>query len=85
MVLISVGGGTSGVGGSIAIASGRSTVHTGGAVSLSSGEGTATYSNGDIYDGMFLSGKRQGTGTMRYASGEKESGTWDNGALTPAE
>ncbi|MEO0922346.1 MAG: 2-isopropylmalate synthase, partial [Pseudomonadota bacterium] len=46
-----------------------------------SGVGTATYTNGDIYEGNFLKGKRQGKGTMRYASGEEASGRWEDGAL----
>ena len=46
-----------------------------------SGTGTATYVNGDVYEGTFRAGKRQGDGTMRYASGEEASGDWDNGAL----
>ena len=51
----------------------------------------ATYTNGDVYEGTFLKGKRQGTGTMRYATGEEASGTWNDGALaeqtdaTPAD
>jgi hypothetical protein len=36
----------------------------------------------DVYEGQFVDGRRQGEGTMRYATGEEESGTWVNGALT---
>ncbi|MGR3528660.1 MAG: 2-isopropylmalate synthase, partial [Sulfitobacter sp.] len=45
------------------------------------GKGIATYSNSDVYEGMFQSGKRHGTGTMRYGSGEAVTGEWVNGAL----
>ena len=45
---------------------------------------TKQYEDGGIYEGTFKAGKRQGTGTMRYASGEEASGDWDNGALTDA-
>ncbi|MEO0866321.1 MAG: 2-isopropylmalate synthase, partial [Pseudomonadota bacterium] len=45
------------------------------------GMGIATYANGDIYEGTFKNGKRQGSGTMRYATGEEASGEWDSGAL----
>jgi len=41
----------------------------------------ATYGNGDVYEGTFLAGKRQGEGTMRYAGGEEKSGTWEDGVL----
>ena len=39
----------------------------------------------DIYEGQFVDGRRQGEGTMRYATGEEESGEWINGALTQEE
>jgi hypothetical protein len=41
----------------------------------------ATYANGDIYEGTFQRGKRQGQGTIRFANGNTASGEWDNGAL----
>ncbi len=44
------------------------------------GVGIATYANGDVYEGMFQNGRRQGEGTMRYATGETESGEWRDGA-----
>ena len=47
--------------------------------------GTATYANGDVYKGSFTNGRRQGEGTMRYATGRFASGTWENGVLQPAE
>ena len=40
--------------------------------------------NFDVYEGEFVTGKRQGEGTIRYASGEVSSGTWENGALVQA-
>jgi len=46
--------------------------------------GTATYANGDIYEGMFSAGTRQGSGTMRYTTGEEVAGDWDDGALATA-
>jgi hypothetical protein len=45
------------------------------------GMGVATYANGDVYEGMFVRGKRQGNGKIRYATGEERTGDWDNGAL----
>ena len=42
------------------------------------GYGTATYENGDIYEGDFIDGKRQGTGIYRYAkTGHRYEGGWD--------
>ena len=35
------------------------------------GKGTATYPNGDIYDGEFVEGVRQGKGKYTYGTGEK--------------
>ena len=46
-----------------------------------SGVGVATYANGDVYEGMFSNGKRQGEGTMRYATGKKVQGEWQDGEL----
>ena len=48
------------------------------------GTGIATYPNGDVYEGNFTAGKRQGQGTMRYATGEVATGTWTDGALKEA-
>ena len=49
------------------------------------GTGTATYANGDVYEGEFAAGKRQGEGVLRYAAGEVAEGVWENGILkTPA-
>ena len=59
-----------------------------------SGQGVARYANGDVYDGSFVRGRRQGPGTMRYANGQEASGDWADGAIltrdipateTPAE
>ena len=42
------------------------------------GYGTATYENGDIYEGDFIDGKRLGTGIYRYAkTGHRYEGGWD--------
>jgi hypothetical protein len=39
------------------------------------GRGTATYPNGDIYEGSFQDGMRHGEGTYKYISqGKKEEG-----------
>ena len=38
--------------------------------------------DGTVYEGEFRNGRRQGVGTMRYASGETETGQWQDGALT---
>ena len=38
--------------------------------------------NGDVYEGTFVAGKRQGQGTMRYATGEVAEGNWSDGTLT---
>ena len=41
------------------------------------GNGVATYPNGDIYDGDFLDGIREGRGTYRYGkSGDIYDGEW---------
>ncbi|MDC1231621.1 2-isopropylmalate synthase, partial [Octadecabacter sp.] len=41
-----------------------------------------TYTNGDVYSGNFRSGRRQGVGTMTYASsGQVADGEWQDGAL----
>lgn len=41
------------------------------------GFGTATYDNGDIFEGDFLDGTREGRGTYRYhKSGNKYQGDW---------
>ena len=45
----------------------------------------ATYANGDVYEGLFKAGKRQGEGTMKYASGQEATGNWENGALQQQE
>ena len=43
------------------------------------GKATASYPNGDLFDGDFLDGRREGRGTYRYASnGDKYEGDWVN-------
>ena len=46
-----------------------------------SGEGVASYANGDVYEGSFVRGRREGPGTMRFADGQESVGTWSDGAL----
>jgi len=49
-------------------------------------EGTFTYSNGDIYVGQWMSGKKHGKGTYSYAkTGTKLSGDWVNGKIISGE
>ena len=44
-----------------------------------SGRAIANYPNGDIYDGYFVEGQREGRGTYYYAiNGEKFDGEWVN-------
>ena len=45
------------------------------------GVGTFKWANGDIYEGHFANGKRQGEGTITYAGGRSAKGTWDDGIL----
>ena len=45
------------------------------------GFGRATYSNGDVYEGSFVKGKRQGEGKMTFSNGDTSKGTWQNGDL----
>jgi hypothetical protein len=44
------------------------------------GKGTASYTNGDKYEGGFLKGRRHGAGTLTYANGDLYDGHWENGA-----
>ena len=46
------------------------------------GIGKATYPTGDIYEGGFAKGKRQGPGKLTYKTGEISEGVWENGVLT---
>ena len=41
----------------------------------------ASYANGDLYEGSFVAGKRQGAGVMRYASGRVTEGEWRDDRL----
>ena len=48
--------------------------------------GRATYANGDVYQGLFVNGTRQGSGTMTYAATDGEEsrvvqGEWEDGRL----
>ena len=41
------------------------------------GKATASFPNGDLYEGEFVEGKRQGRGCYRYAAtGDKYDGNW---------
>ena len=42
------------------------------------GKATVQYPNGDVYDGMFKNGVREGNGTYTYADGNKYEGSWKN-------
>jgi len=37
-----------------------------------------TYSNGDVYEGDFVDGKRHGNGKMTYADGKVKEGRWED-------
>ena len=41
-----------------------------------SGRHVKTYDNGDVYDGEFVAGLRQGQGVYAYVVGHKYDGTW---------
>ncbi len=45
---------------------------------IPNGKGTATYTNGDKYDGDFVNGLREGFGTYYWADGEKFLGQFKN-------
>ncbi|MBF21427.1 MAG: 2-isopropylmalate synthase, partial [Marinovum sp.] len=47
--------------------------------------GVATYANGDVYEGNFVKGKRQGEGTITFATGQEQTGEWKNGALVATD
>lgn len=41
------------------------------------GKATASYPNGDVYEGYFVDGIREGRGVYRYAAnGDKYDGEW---------
>ena len=43
------------------------------------GEGRAVYPNGDIYEGTFVAGQRQGPGRMVFSGGQEFDGEWKEG------
>jgi len=48
-----------------------------------SGKGKATYPNGDVYEGSFVEGVRQGKGTYKCrATGDTFEGSWENNLKT---
>ena len=40
------------------------------------GRATASYPNGELYDGYFLDGIREGRGKYNYTNGDKYDGEW---------
>ena len=40
------------------------------------GKATASYPNGELYEGTFVGGIREGRGTYRYSNGDKYDGQW---------
>mmetsp|Transcript_57556 Transcript_57556/g.122418 ORF Transcript_57556/g.122418 Transcript_57556/m.122418 type:complete len:224 (-) Transcript_57556:38-709(-) len=47
-----------------------------------SGKGTANYTNGDVYEGVFENGTRQGKGVYKYRRGDVFEGTFENNMKT---
>ncbi|NIU26990.1 hypothetical protein GWN75_21240, partial [candidate division KSB1 bacterium] len=42
------------------------------------GEGTYKYTNGNVYEGEWVDGRKSGQGTQTWADGEKYVGGWSN-------
>jgi len=42
------------------------------------GKGTYKYTNGNVYEGEWVDGRKSGEGTQTWPSGEKYSGSWSN-------
>ena len=42
------------------------------------GKGEVKYTNGDLYRGYFLAGKKHGEGMYQRENGQKMKGTWEN-------
>merc|ERR1719369_1496478 len=42
------------------------------------GKGTAAYTNGDVYEGLFEAGQRQGEGVYKYRHGDVYEGNFEN-------
>mmetsp|Transcript_16598 Transcript_16598/g.14493 ORF Transcript_16598/g.14493 Transcript_16598/m.14493 type:complete len:204 (-) Transcript_16598:96-707(-) len=42
------------------------------------GQGTYTFTNGSVYTGEWIKGKRQGNGKINYLDGSSYEGQWDN-------
>ena len=47
-----------------------------------SGKGAAAYTNGDVYEGLFENGARQGSGTYKYRCGDVYEGSFENNLKT---
>ena len=45
------------------------------------GAGKYTYPGGDVYDGQFIDGQREGGGVFTQANGKRIKGLWKNGEL----
>ncbi len=43
------------------------------------GKGTKEFSNGGIYTGQFVNGKRHGQGSQKWPNGDSYNGAWANG------
>ncbi len=42
------------------------------------GQGTYKYTNGNVYEGEWVDGRKSGQGTQTWANGEKYTGAWSN-------
>jgi hypothetical protein len=45
---------------------------------LKIGRGTYSFTNGDVYEGNFVNGKRHGIGAYNYANGNRFEGEFKN-------
>jgi hypothetical protein len=45
------------------------------------GIGERKYTNGNVYVGKFVNGKRCGTGTMKFATRDVYEGEWEDGLM----
>lgn len=39
------------------------------------------YANGNVYEGEWVDGRIEGTGTLTYSDGDRYSGLWRNGRM----
>ena len=54
-------------------------------VTASNSGNSVIFKDINIYEGTFVKGKRQGQGTIKFASGEKATGSWKDGALVSTD